>query len=324
MPDFGIFRGFNDKLFGDKLYAGQLPINLGLIGSQNFSPLLLDTYTGAAAAYSLRLLRSGYTGSAIKVRRASDNTEQDIGFANNELDTTSLASFCSSTNGFVTTWYDQSGNAQNATQTTAANQPQIVSSGSVILENGKPAVEFDGINDRLVIQSTLSYFNFMHNGTKFLDYFVASKNGDVRADILGNITSGSELGAIYAFPFLNSNIFTVNGNGATNIGSFNISTNSPITSNIQYLINHISDNSNAIASNRDEIYVNAALAIKNNTVTVAPLTGNSSNLLTIGCRNPNGNAPFNGKIQEITIYSNDQSANRTGIANNVNDFYTIY
>jgi hypothetical protein len=37
MPDFGIFRGFNDKLFGDKLYAGQLPINLGLIGSEDFS-----------------------------------------------------------------------------------------------------------------------------------------------------------------------------------------------------------------------------------------------------------------------------------------------
>jgi surface protein len=37
MPDFGIFRGFNEKLFGDKLVAGQLPINLGLIGSQDFS-----------------------------------------------------------------------------------------------------------------------------------------------------------------------------------------------------------------------------------------------------------------------------------------------
>jgi hypothetical protein len=33
MPDFGIFRGFADKLFGDKLYAGQLPTFLGLIGS---------------------------------------------------------------------------------------------------------------------------------------------------------------------------------------------------------------------------------------------------------------------------------------------------
>jgi hypothetical protein len=36
MPDFGIFRGFNDKLFGDKLYAGQLPTQLGLIGSASF------------------------------------------------------------------------------------------------------------------------------------------------------------------------------------------------------------------------------------------------------------------------------------------------
>lgn len=33
MPDFGIFRGFNDKLFGNKLYAGQLPTQLGKIGS---------------------------------------------------------------------------------------------------------------------------------------------------------------------------------------------------------------------------------------------------------------------------------------------------
>jgi len=34
MPDFGIMRGFNDKLFGDKLVAGQLPTQLGVIGSQ--------------------------------------------------------------------------------------------------------------------------------------------------------------------------------------------------------------------------------------------------------------------------------------------------
>jgi hypothetical protein len=39
MPDFGIFRGFNEKLFGDKLYAGQLPTQLGLIGSENLQDL---------------------------------------------------------------------------------------------------------------------------------------------------------------------------------------------------------------------------------------------------------------------------------------------
>jgi hypothetical protein len=29
MPDFGIMRGFNENLFGDKLFAGQLPTQLG-------------------------------------------------------------------------------------------------------------------------------------------------------------------------------------------------------------------------------------------------------------------------------------------------------
>jgi hypothetical protein len=94
---------------------------------------LLDDYPNAAAAYSLRLLRTAYTGDAIRVRRASDNTEQDIGFVSNELDTSALTTFCSGTNGFVKTWYDQSGNGNDATQTTSANQPQIVSSGSVLI-----------------------------------------------------------------------------------------------------------------------------------------------------------------------------------------------
>ena len=66
--------------------------NVGDYFTQN-TPLL-DTYSGAAAAYSLRLLDSTYTGSAIRVRRSSDNTEQDIGFnVFGELDTVSLLAF---------------------------------------------------------------------------------------------------------------------------------------------------------------------------------------------------------------------------------------
>jgi hypothetical protein len=55
--------------------------------------LLLDTYTGAAVAYSLRQLRTAYTGAAIRVRRSSDNAEQDIGFVGGDLDTTSMLNF---------------------------------------------------------------------------------------------------------------------------------------------------------------------------------------------------------------------------------------
>jgi hypothetical protein len=115
---------------------------------------LLNEYPNAAVAYSLRLLDNTYTSDAIRVRRASDNTEQDIGFVNNELDTASLTTFCSGTDGFVTTWYDQSGNARDATQSTAAQQPQIVSSGSVINLNSKPTLQFN--NNQILTRASFN------------------------------------------------------------------------------------------------------------------------------------------------------------------------
>lgn len=58
---------------------------------------LLDTVTGATFACSLRKLKTGVT-LAIRVRRSSDSTEQDIGFSGAGLDTVSLLLFCAATN----------------------------------------------------------------------------------------------------------------------------------------------------------------------------------------------------------------------------------
>jgi hypothetical protein len=65
----------------------------GVMTTSKFEPLLLDTYPNAAASYSFRKLSNSYAGSSIRVRRSSDNAEQDIGFVGRNLDTTSLASF---------------------------------------------------------------------------------------------------------------------------------------------------------------------------------------------------------------------------------------
>jgi hypothetical protein len=54
MPDFGIMRGFNEKLFGDKLVAGQLPTQLGLIGS-------FTAYDTDAQAFFDRVTAAGGT-----------------------------------------------------------------------------------------------------------------------------------------------------------------------------------------------------------------------------------------------------------------------
>jgi len=110
---------------------------------------LLDTYTGASVAYSLRLLSTAYSGSLVTVRRQSDNVEQ--GFTESQIigsGAGSLADFCSGTNGFVKTWHDQSGNGNNATQSTSANQPQIVTSSVVELTNTKPCIRYAASDDR--------------------------------------------------------------------------------------------------------------------------------------------------------------------------------
>lgn len=105
--------------------------------------LPLDGIANVAAAYSLRRLRSGYTGSAVRVRRSSDSTEQDIGFdGSGEFDSAAFSSFVGAGTGYVKTWYDQSGNARDATQATLADQPVI---GLGII-NGKAVVTANGLN----------------------------------------------------------------------------------------------------------------------------------------------------------------------------------
>ena len=111
----------------------------------NSKKYVLDLISAViAAAYSLRRLYASYTGAAIRVRRSSDNAERDIGFIGEHLDVLALLVFVGNGSGFVTTWYDQSGNGRHATQTTAANQPRIVSNGVIETQNGRPALFFDG------------------------------------------------------------------------------------------------------------------------------------------------------------------------------------
>jgi hypothetical protein len=297
MPDFGIFRGFNDKLFGDKLYAGQLPINLGLIGSEDISLLLLDDYPNAAAAYSLRKLRSAYTGSAIEVRNDS-GVHLDIGFVDVELDTETLLTHCGSGNGTVSKWYDQSGNARNATQATAINQPQIVSSGSVILENGKPALDFDRFQRCDVPSISINFDNLSIIGV------LKSDNSGTNGFAFANpdpdrLYMGYTAGGILYFGYDDSAV------------KFNLGT---ATTNEQLIELYAGTNANA--------YINTIASTQITSATTSITTTD----LSIGSyiRNPVINNYYDGRIKEIILYTSDQSSNRTGIENNINDFYSIY
>jgi len=152
---------------------------------------LLDTYP-AAIAYSLRKLSGGYTGAAIRVRRLSDNTEQDIGFdANGELDTAALLSFVGSDRGNVSVIYDQSGNGHNMIQTLAVNrQGVIVESGALNTLNGKPVI-LRSIDDN---GGYISNNYAPNDGVAVKGLFYVGSNSNRNGTIFGSNLGGSDYG----------------------------------------------------------------------------------------------------------------------------------
>jgi len=123
---------------------------------RELSLFLLDNYSGSIGGYSFRQLSSTAT-NVVRVRRSSDNTEQDFNAA--EVTDGTLTTFTGANDGFVVTWYDQSGTGSNATQSTAGNQPKLVAAGSLLTDgDGNAAMDFvlGGTACRLETSPTLA------------------------------------------------------------------------------------------------------------------------------------------------------------------------
>jgi len=103
----------------------------------------LDPYaSGIFAAFSPRRLFSSFNGSPMRMRVQPGTTEGDIGFAATFDDVSSSArsSLLGSSEGRLVTYYNQVG-SNDATQATAATQPQTKDSGGVITINSKQALK---------------------------------------------------------------------------------------------------------------------------------------------------------------------------------------
>jgi hypothetical protein len=294
--------------------------------SRAISGPLLDEYPGAAVAYSLRRISSSYNGSAIRVRRSSDNSEQDIGFLNNGLDTTTLTSFVGSGNGFVTTWYDQSGNGKTAVQSTSSRQPRIVNNGTIEYKGVRPIMRFtDG-----------SFSSFITNqnvrGDGYLStFFVAGINSvitGVNRNIftIGPVEFSNNLSitmwsATNAFGWIGGDP-TAWGKGIIQTASvpYIVVSGSPYTNPVE----SSSVSSVFLGSSGTGYYVNGInrqtriLSDGNNDTT------NIANKLTIGSVTAGGSSDFSGFMCEVVMYDSNKNTDRTGIENNINGYYLIY
>ena len=253
--------------------------------------LLLDTYTGAAAAYSLRKLRTGVT-NVVRVRRSNDNAEQN--FTPIEITDGTLTTFTGSNDGFITIWYDQSGNSVNAVQSTAGNQPRLVLTGVLNTDNGKPFIYYDGTNFKLTASST-GLSNSV--GTFFTTY----NSNDTGNGMLMGSSSGN-----YAGVMQNGNLNDPN----QNVGAPSYYKNGNlITPTRDVLFDNYVVNQDVLVSSFELNFSN-----NNNTwgTSLEPFVYTSNSFSAI-C-----------KAKEFIVYNNDQTLNKAGIESNINAYYSIY
>lgn len=128
------------------------PQGLGLKGD-----FILDLFPNAAAAYSLRQLRTSYQGPAIRVQRSSDDATQDIGFLENgDLDVSFMQLFVGFDDGRIVTLYDQSINGLDIIQASTTLKPKIIIGGVLQTSNLLQSIFFDGTDDFLLSTTSLT------------------------------------------------------------------------------------------------------------------------------------------------------------------------
>ena len=256
---------------------------------------LLDLYPNAAAAYSVRLLKSDYTGALVRIRKdTAGQPEKDFyPDSNNELSLnssdggTTLGSWIGSNNGYIVSFYDQSGNNLDLTQSSASAQPQILSSGALITDNGKVSAQLTG-NEEFI--KAISW-----NANLYAQFSVMSNSSSGSLITLDNGSiwlrdNGSAMFAQYSGNFFNATLTTT-----------------------QQAIYQGYDGSNHLYNRNNGVENLSAATTAQGTVTELSMFARRSGVNRVS-----------GKFQEAIFYLSDQSSNISGIQTNQNDFYSIY
>ena len=290
-------------IYSDDRSANRSPISSNLnsyyqIYWQGNGTALLDSFSGASAAYSLRNLSSAYTGPLIRVRRSNDNAERDIyGTFRGDLDLAALTSFVGANSGFVTTWYDQSGLGRNATQATAASQPRIVNAGAVDTEGGKPSINFIGGSAVLISNGSITGGSF----TSFAVYRHQSTTNQNAYTLYsgGLYTQIVDFQANFSFIRTSDNTITSYNSG---------------TSIITRQLRSFTYQNSFLFSD----YRNNSLVYSNN----LGLPAYVPNSLRMAEYDPSIGQDV--ILQELIFFATDRSTAMTAIETNINNYYKIY
>ena len=279
--------------FTDEMYEGTMT---GASGTE-FPATLPDAGVGAAGTPELTInQRKKYV---VQVRRSS--TSSSIAstfqqFTADEVTDGTLTTFCGTGDGFVVNWYDQSGNAKHASQSNHAEQPKIVSSGSLVS---------NGIDFASGSSATLDMPTDLISSINSASAFVVAKSDTTSGSRIGLALSRNSPDFRFYVPFLSSSNFNFGyQDSATKISLGSADTN-------KHLFTAIAGSSNA------EAFLDGT-----SKGTVSSADGKSA-LSSGGIGTINDGSHWNGQIEEILVYANDQTDNRGAYEGNMADHYNI-
>ena len=256
-----------------------------------------------------RILNDNYSGPLIRVRRDSDNVEQDINATGGLLDEAALLSFVGANSGYLRRVYNQSDFIANndLEQISSTQQPPIVSSGVLQTSPNLRPVGFTGgsrymkVTGGMTTSSSTNIFNVSTNNSSLYQVLylqeTAANTGFWCASVKGQ--SGGQNNYLY---FRNRQL---NGlNTYREISSIGTGFNS-IAHNIFF------------ASGTTEGFLNATAGGASTVITGGGLTSNDFHFLS-----QKGANIWNGKFSELINFGIQLgSTDLTTISNNQANFY---
>jgi hypothetical protein len=279
-----------------------------------------NLFSSAVAAYSLRNLNLSLS-NVVKVRRSNDNVESD--FTANEITNGTLAAWVGAgNNGHVVTWYDQTGNGQNLTQSVAANQPIIVSNGSVVQGNSKPSIDFSSTSHLLATNLTgLTTYTALDYWCYCIPVLAAAANTSTisigRLSVEGNNNREYYFGCVATGNLSNetlSNYVSTNTIGRLGANStyYTRTANFPSLFNIQAYTTGFKE-----FVNGQEITLNLNAGVNVNQDLTPAIVCDTNLFELVGEQGAH-------KTSEVIVFDTQQASNRSSIEASINNYYNIY
>ena len=294
--------------------APRLGLGNTLAHSPRVGNFLLDKYgDGVYGAYSLRQLRTGVTRVCQAVKSSDEGNPRDFTAAE-LVDGTTLDAFGSGSSVRVTKLYDQSGNGNDAFQTTVSACPKIYSLGELVDGNGLPWMDFDGTDDFIPLHDALPDIDIGN-----LSSFVVGK-----FDTTAGLGSGEYMFTL-GTPYADSGIGTTihkrwYAPAALNPAKFNWG----YADDFDIHQESMDTNVHMFTTIAGTIQGNWQPFVDGISLTSKTRHANDSGYVYgLGGVNANNAFSLNGKIQEAIVYRADKSPTRTLIEGDIMSYYGL-